>query len=215
MNHSEIKAMLNTKSVSGPLFRDEEGFHMSSNPAHCFPPSLDQLNLRYLHFISPIQECFLGSRVLDLGCHNGKFSHAAIRLGAKEVVGVDKNPAYIEEAKHKVPQGKFYEEDILNVDLGKFDVVLCLSVLYYVEPLPLLQKLRKICNQMLVLDTFTMPYPDQGVLIGTVPNQWMLEKWIVESGFSFELAKPSQNMNNNYKTGLRASYWCKPLRIML
>ena len=131
-------------------FKEEMGFHEIIDNAHCHPPSLERLNLRYKHFIQPAEHLFENSSVLDLGCHNGKFCYAAHQLNSSNIVGVDSEEKYIEIARQKVPfdNCKFIasdvEEFVSNLE-QTFDIVMCLGVLYYIDPLPFLKNISKIC----------------------------------------------------------------------
>ena len=73
-----------------------------------------------------------GTRVLDLGCNEGFFCNKALELGAREVIGVDKNAGFIKKAKDRFPQIDFraqsWDEEL---PVGSFDVILCLSAFHY------------------------------------------------------------------------------------
>ncbi|KAI0130062.1 Bicoid-interacting protein 3-domain-containing protein [Xylariales sp. AK1849] len=82
------------------------------------------------------------ARVLDLGCNAGKLTYEAIaHCGAAVSVGVDIDPWLIEQAKAAYPDGPCTFEHFDFVDataytgtaLGKFDVVLLLSVTKWVH----------------------------------------------------------------------------------
>ena len=73
------------------------------------------------------------ARVLDLGCAEGWMGKYCLEKGAKEVVGVDNNWWFLEQAKKnglKVVLGDL--DKIHLTDYGKFDYVLCLSVIHRV-----------------------------------------------------------------------------------
>jgi SAM-dependent methyltransferase len=121
-----------------------------------------------------------GLRVLDVGCNVGVFSIELSRLGAREVIGVDRDlqiphkPDYLPR-QDIVSQAKFVREaislktgEILNIeylpmnfssyesftDLGSFDLILALNVAYHelggMEPM--LKTLASMTNT-LVLQT--------------------------------------------------------------
>lgn len=78
---------------------------------------------------------------LDIGCGSGLFSHAAYRLGAKQVLSFDVDPLSVEccERLHKeagspenwrVHTGSVLDEGLIS-QLGKFDVVYSWGVLHH------------------------------------------------------------------------------------
>jgi tRNA (mo5U34)-methyltransferase len=106
-----------------------------------------------------------GKSVLDVGCSDGFFSFEAERRGASRVVGFDEwsspfvdRPAGFDTV-HKLLNSKveFYRLDLQTLDpaqLGQFDVVLCLGVLYHLKhPLLGLEQLAKLTKDTLILET--------------------------------------------------------------
>jgi chromosome segregation ATPase len=55
--------------------------------------------LRRLPHYLCLGDLVAGKRVLEVGCHTGKGAHFLANSGASQVIGVDSNPAAIEEAK--------------------------------------------------------------------------------------------------------------------
>jgi SAM-dependent methyltransferase len=72
--------------------------------------------------------------LLDVGCGTGAHARALIDAGFM-VDGVDLEPAFVQLAGAKCPEGKFYVGDMTHLDLPKhYDVVACLfSAIGYVE----------------------------------------------------------------------------------
>ncbi|MEA2373110.1 MAG: tRNA (mo5U34)-methyltransferase [Solirubrobacteraceae bacterium] len=105
-----------------------------------------------------------GLRVLDLGCNAGFWSLAALEAGAESVVGVDARAMHIEQAELvfavkgvDADRYRFVESDIFDLDIarhGRFDVCLCLGLLYHVgRPVELLGMIAASGASMLVIDT--------------------------------------------------------------
>lgn len=88
-----------------------------------------------------------GKRVLDLGCNEGFFSLEAKRRGASTVIGIDRNRKHLplarERAKAEGLDVDFREGNMLDLADGKFDLVLLLSAIYYLEnPAEVLRRIR-------------------------------------------------------------------------
>ena len=68
-----------------PIFTSEQDFHSTSAVGN----DPERLNARYDMCLRPVEAELAGARVLDLGCHNGRFTHAALQAGAAYVTVVD------------------------------------------------------------------------------------------------------------------------------
>ena len=75
-----------------------------------------------------------GQRWLDAGCGTGTLSRALARRGC-DVIGVDASVEMIRIAQSSQPRsGEYQQLDVMNIEqLGKFDGVLCNSVLEYLD----------------------------------------------------------------------------------
>ncbi|MBC7942584.1 MAG: methyltransferase domain-containing protein [Chitinophagaceae bacterium] len=104
-----------------------------------------------------------GLRVLDIGARDGYFSFEAERRGA-EVLAVDYLPDT--ETGFRVAAGmlgsrvEFRRANIYDLhsdDIGSFDIVLCLGLLYHLpDPMQALGILRKLCRDLLCLETYVI-----------------------------------------------------------
>jgi hypothetical protein len=84
-----------------------------------------------------------GARALDLACSEGWFAHRLLDWGAGSVVGIDIRLENIHRAElvrdHlgiDSQRLRFQTRDVLDLDtgeLGTFDVVLCLGLIYHLE----------------------------------------------------------------------------------
>jgi 2-polyprenyl-3-methyl-5-hydroxy-6-metoxy-1,4-benzoquinol methylase len=123
---------------------------------------------RKKYFFDPLVKLLGGSlagkRVLDLGCNAGFWSLCAVESGCSFVLGIDGRRMHIEQAEFvfdaKGVDPNRYEFrcadvfDALNGDLGKFDVVLCLGLLYHVsKPVTLLELIVGLDTDILVVDS--------------------------------------------------------------
>lgn len=106
-----------------------------------------------------------GKTVLDIGCSDGFFAFECEKRGASRVVAFDNwsspyvdSPAGFETA-HAI-LGSHVEHcdlDLMTLDaaeLGQFDIVLCLGVLYHLRhPLLGMEQLSRLTNEVLYLET--------------------------------------------------------------
>jgi tRNA (mo5U34)-methyltransferase len=107
-----------------------------------------------------------GKRVLDLGCNAGFWSLAAIEAGAEYVRGVDGRQMHVDQAEFvfevkgvERDRYRFEQADVFSYDPGeKFDVVMCLGLLYHVsKPFELFQRISEWNTDLLVVDTAIDP----------------------------------------------------------
>lgn len=101
---------------------------------------------------------------IDLACNEGWFSHRLLELGASRVVGVDIRPRVIKRAQlvrdhFRIPAGRldFRCDDVFNLSestLGKFDVVLCLGLVYHLEnPVGALRVARSLTRRVCIIES--------------------------------------------------------------
>lgn len=116
-----------------------------------------------------------GKTVLDIGAHNGYHSFAAERLGAARVVALD-HFAWFEPAPGAPPGSpaagrlgfdvshrllgsrvEAVQADFMAMDLaalGRFDVVLCLGVIYHQpDPLGTMRRVAEVTGELAVIES--------------------------------------------------------------
>lgn len=113
-----------------------------------------------------------GKRVLDLGASDGFYTLQCLRRGA-EVVAYDYRPrdfsgfAVMEQVagvRVRHVCDNFY--NLAAHELGDFDIVLCLGLLYHLaDPLRTLWLLRRLCRERLYLETEALPAGDSEPLL--------------------------------------------------
>jgi SAM-dependent methyltransferase len=117
----------------------------------------EQESTQWVRFGLP--EDMTGKRFIDVGCWEGRNCIEAVKRGAEQVVGVDLCTS--DELHRNVEEFgfEFLQMDVLSekwLELDSFDIVLCSGVLYHVEnPLSLLFRLRRVTDELLVLETAT------------------------------------------------------------
>jgi len=144
-----------------------------------------------------------GAHVLDVGCGNGYFGWRMLDAGARCVVGIDPTVLFVVQwlvQQHFAGASANYVlplKDIdLPLDLGQFDVVLSMGVLYHRrEPHDHLRRLRSVTAQggQLLLETLVVEginslYPAGRYArmknVHEVPSVERLCSQIQDSGFS-------------------------------
>jgi 2-polyprenyl-3-methyl-5-hydroxy-6-metoxy-1,4-benzoquinol methylase len=103
-------------------------------------------------------------RAIDLACNEGWFSHRLLEWGAESVLGVDIREVNIRRARLVArelgldrPGLEFRQSDVFDLrpeQLGRFDVVFLLGLIYHVEdPAGTLRIARAMTRSLCVIDT--------------------------------------------------------------
>ena len=109
-----------------------------------------------------------GKRVLDVACNCGGFSVRAAESGAKEVLGVDSEAHYIDQANFirdalQLPNVRFEVaklQDITAKRHGKFDIIFFFGILYHLEdPIGALRRMSAVANDVMIVDTTLLRLP--------------------------------------------------------
>lgn len=127
-----------------------------------------RLNLRYEAIFGENQDIFGGARVIDIASHDGRWSLAALKAGAAEVVGIEARDDLVRGARENLKhycdhdgRYRFIAGDVFEILSGQTfeaDVVLCLGYLYHtLRYNELMRLIRDINPQYLVIDTEVIP----------------------------------------------------------
>ena len=160
MNSDELRALRRNQHDFSDRLREIGWYHSFALPdgtaIHGYM-SLEWQRERWSRF--PIPPDLSGKRVLDIGAWDGWFSFEAERRGAA-VTSVD----CLEQANYVWLHGKLGSKadyrilDLFELpwlDLGKFDIVFCLGVLYHLRhPLWGLEILCKLATEVVIVETF-------------------------------------------------------------
>ena len=155
-----------TRKISKLSAREAEGFFEN------YPRFLEtsgiasrpgRLNLRYEAMIEANRDILEGARVLDIASHDGRWTFAALKVGARHVTGIEPRQNLVDNAiatfaaygtdptSYRFLCGDAFE--ILpqrNLDV---DVVLCLGFLYHTLRYPeLVRRIRDLDPTHLVFD---------------------------------------------------------------
>jgi len=87
-----------------------------------------------------LPESLSGKRILDLGSNAGLFCIRAAQMGAEEVIGIEREQKHLKQCAFlkeyfNVPNVKFINDSLENLssmNLGKFDIIFAIAVLYWV-----------------------------------------------------------------------------------
>src|SRR5438105_1763792 len=104
-----------------------------------------------------------GLRILDLGCLEGLYAIEFARHNAS-CLGIEGREANIEKARFtrqvlRLDNLDFVQDDVRNLSAekyGRFDVVLCLGLLYHLDArdvFPFIEKLSEVCGRICIVDT--------------------------------------------------------------
>ena len=147
-------------SARAAMFFDEypRFYETSQTAAH-----RGRLNLRYEAIFAENRDIFAGARVLDVASHDGRWSLAALKTGAAEVVGVEARDELVRAARENLERYangsryRFVAGDVFEVlsrEQIEADVVLCLGFLYHtLRYNELMRRIRDIDPRHLVIDT--------------------------------------------------------------
>lgn len=103
--------------------------------------------LRWRHILAKNLPVPHGGRVLDLGANNGSNALQMLRAGAREVIGVEIDPAAIEQGlfvkrvfewadntEYRFSYIHGSHADVGSMNLGRFDLITAFCTLYYLSP---------------------------------------------------------------------------------
>jgi len=129
----------------------------------------NRFNNRYTALIENNKKLILDSSVLDMACHDGTWSFAAIKNNAKYCLGIEGRPHLIDNAhrifeKYEIPNEKYsfkigdIHEEIKKLPANKFDLVFCFGFFYHTcHHLFLLSEIKRLNPKYLILDTTISP----------------------------------------------------------
>jgi hypothetical protein len=138
--------------------------------------SSDRLNLRYEAIIGENADVFPDAQVMDIASHDGRWSFAALKSGAANVVGIEAREDLVrtasenlehygvESASYRFIAGDVYS--VLAQEAFEADVVLCLGFLYHtLRYNELLHRIRGIDPRYLIIDTVIVPEEERPIVL--------------------------------------------------
>lgn len=146
--------------------------------------------LRYQRVLDALQQIEEPvPEVMDVGCATGEFTHLiAQRIASvRSVLGVDFSESAIARARSRAPNVTFTAESLASLGAtyrGRFDLVACLEVLYYVrasERAIAMRSLREVVRDggFLVVSSFvgSAPYFTPDELLRLVATEFEVVRW--------------------------------------
>ena len=145
-----------------PSGRDLKSYHEGS---------LDRIHTTRLEMLSNALDARFGRdnselSAVDLACHQGYFSYHLGRRGFGRVLGIDARENHINDATllcqaMGIAQFSARLSDVHRLhelNLGRFDVVLCLGLIYHLEdPIGALRQARALCSGTCFIETQIVP----------------------------------------------------------
>jgi hypothetical protein len=143
--------------------------------------SRSRLDARWRAIIFWNRSILKDRRIIDLGCHDGRWSFAALKAGASDVLGVEGRSHLVEKAFdnfrfYGVPVEKYRfitgdaVEALLGMKAGSIEVMMCLGFFYHtMEHMRLLLEARRIGVEYLIIDTSISPSADPIVALTFEP----------------------------------------------
>lgn len=127
--------------------------------------TIHRLHQRHRLIIEPFQPQIQGARVLDLACHDGRWSYALAAAGAAEVIGVETRQELIDrfqqfpdrefKARVSITRNDLYTEMEARAAAGeRFDVVAVYGIFYHVmDHFRLLDLARRLSPELIIIDS--------------------------------------------------------------
>ncbi len=125
--------------------------------------SFERLNARYTMLIDRHRRLLDGATVLDLASHDGRFTLAALRAGARHVVGVEIDDVLVARANANMAaygvepaSYEFVTRDMFRHfdELDEFDIVFCFGILYHInDHMQLLSNIAGVQPKWIIIDT--------------------------------------------------------------
>ncbi len=122
-----------------------------------------------------------GASVLDLACNEGWFSHRMLELGASRVLGLDIREVNVRRAElvarrlgYSPEQLEFRQADVFELDpaeIGQFDVVLLLGLIYHVENPMGAIRIARACTRRLCVIEAQLTTQDEPIEWGMGPHR--------------------------------------------
>jgi tRNA (mo5U34)-methyltransferase len=143
----------------GPWFQNLRIHGIETAPEHFLG---DYPAFKFARFADAVPADLTGKSVLDIGCNAGFYSFEMKRRGAAEVIGIDSDDRYLEQARFAAAELGHEGVEFRNLSvydvakLGRrFDLVIFMGVLYHLRhPLLALDLIREhVAGELMLFQT--------------------------------------------------------------
>jgi 16S rRNA G966 N2-methylase RsmD len=124
---------------------------------------MERLNWRCEVLLTRNIDAIKNKKVLDLASHDGRFSYACLKLGAKHVTGIEAREHLVKNANDNMVETgckkfKFIKGDVFDhiskINEKEYDTIICLGFFYHtLRQLELLKEIKRIKPKYIILDT--------------------------------------------------------------
>lgn len=146
--------------------------------------SPNRLNNRHRAIIENNKQIIFNSSILDLASHDGRWSFAALKNGASQVLGIEGRQRLVDESgrlmqrygishkKYSFIVGDIFEK-MSEFKPKTFDVIFCLGIFYHImNHMLLLTQIKRLKPKYLILDTATNTSNYAIISLGEDNNQF-------------------------------------------
>jgi SAM-dependent methyltransferase len=125
----------------------------------------NRLNNRYKALLESNRVLINGQRILDLASHDGRWSFAALKNGAKHAVGIEGRPHLVQNSiknmkRYGIPKSRYdfilgdILDEITKIERNSIDTVFCFGFFYHtIHHMDVLMKIKKLNPKHLILDS--------------------------------------------------------------
>ena len=151
----------NQKEPPKGFFDDYPRFFSTSKTV----PHPNHLNGRFKAIIECNLKIIKNSSILDIGSHDGRWSFAALKKGAKQILGIEAREHLVNNAFRNMKaygiNGNSYNFiandislEIKKLQPNQFDVIFCLGFLYHtIDHWNLLSEIKRLNPRFVIIDT--------------------------------------------------------------
>ena len=166
----------------------ENSIYLKTAQTGAYP---NRLNWRSELLLARNLDAIQNKKVLDIACHDGRFSYACLKLGAKHITGVEGRQPLVDSAEKNLetlgfPKDKYnficgdIFDKLTDFEEGDFDTILCLGFFYHtIRQIELLQQIKRLNPQYFILDTTVFVEPKAMKIVRLVSKRanWFFERF--------------------------------------